>query len=269
MCEYEDLYTQINELDACMWDCYREAIQVASNEHLLDEGLADAALGEFFNQCFQNVIDDRRLHPASACMVCLTVHFGEVSGECPECGSERFYQVATFQGRGAATGFIFQDAILHIFERFFPELKVVSSKDTEFRDSCDLYIPDVAGIEVKGSPAIVSLPDGKTVELGRPGMRRTDTEKKANSNASTFKQEYPIDGVRCYVLSNALPDGWHENHSAIDGIYDVTKLEDWEELIFDLKVDRERAFREKKDVASYPPSSFSLAALSTSAANCR
>lgn len=179
-------------------------------------------------------------------MDCLTVHFGEISSECPRCQSGQFYQVATFQGRGVATGNVFQQAVLHIFERFFPELTVVSSKDTDFRDSCDLYIPDVAGIEIKVSPASISLPDGQIIELGRPGMKRTDTEKKANSNASTFKQDHPIEGVRFYVLSNALPDAWHEEHSAIDGIYDVTRCENWEELIFDLYVDKERASRERR-----------------------
>lgn len=176
-------------------------------------------------------------------MDCLTVHFGEISKECPECGSSRFYQVATFQGRGTVTGSIFQEGVLHIFERFFPELEVVSSSNTEFRDSCDLYIADVAGLEAKGSPAQIALPNGGTIELGRPGMKRTDTEKKANSNAITFKRDQGRADIRFYVLSNALPDAWHEEHSSIDGIYDATRLSNWEELVYDLNVDTKRASR--------------------------
>lgn len=219
---------------------------IERNGHLLDEGLADAALSEFFNQCFQDVIDDRHLHPASACMDCLTIHFGEMPSECPDCGSDRLYQVATFQGRGTVTGNMFQQAVFYIFQRFFPELEAVSSRDTEFRDTCDLYIADVVGIEAKGSPSQIALPNGGTIELRRPGMKRTDTEKKANSNAITFKRDHGRADIRFYVLSNALPDAWHEETSAIDGIYDVTSKEGWDHLIYDLQVDRERASREHR-----------------------
>ena len=77
-------------------------------------------------------------------------------------------------------------------------------------------------------------------------MRRTDTEKKATTNASTFKNDHDDDNVRFYVLSNALPNAWHEEHIAIDEIFDVTTEEGWSDLIYDLKVDRERASREKR-----------------------
>lgn len=223
----------------------REIIE--NNGSILDEGLSDNALDAFFNQCFQDVIDDRQLHPAWACMGCMQVNYGEMPDECPSCGHEKLYQVATFQGRGTATGNIFQEAVAYILERFFPELGVISSRDTQYRDSCDLYVPNVAGIETKGSPVQLSFPNGAVVEFGRPGMRRTDTEKKANSNAITFKQDHPGGDVRFYVLSNALPIGWHEEHSEIDAIYNVTKKQDWEHLVYDLEVDKTRAARDRLD----------------------
>lgn len=213
------------------------------NAHYLDDGLSDEALDAFFENCFQDIIDDRQLHPAWACMDCRDVNYGEKPGTCTRCDGDRLYQIATFQGRGSATGNIFQDAVLHVFERFFSQVGVISSRESDFRDSCDFFVPNVAGIEAKGSPAHVTLPIGKKVILGRPGMRRTDTEKKANSNAVTFKQDHERSDVRFYVLSNALPDGWHEEHSAIDGIFDVTSLKDWKELVYDLDVDKKRASR--------------------------
>jgi len=90
---------------------------------------------------------------------------------------------------------------------------------------------------------VIAAPDGSSIEFGRPGMRRTDTEKKANSNAITFKRDHERSEVRFYVLSNALPEAWHEETSAIDAIYDVSKKEDWDNLTYDLEVDKTRAAR--------------------------
>jgi hypothetical protein len=216
---------------------------VRRNGHLLSSGLTDTSLSTFFNSNFQDIIDDRKLYPTWACMDCMTVHPGERPQQCTSCESDRVFEVATFQARGAATGNVFQEGVAYIFGEFYGDLGIVSSRTTPFRDSCDLYLQDAAGIEAKGSPETVRLPDGTVIELGRPGMRRTDTEKKANSNATTFKRDHP-GNVRYYVMTNALPEGWHEETSSIDGIFDATKAKHWEDLIYELKADQRRASRD-------------------------
>ena len=102
---------------------------------------------------------------------------------------------------------------------------------------------------MKGSPETIVTPTGETVTFGRPGMRRTDTEKKASSNATTFKRDFMRNegrDARFYVLTNALPgDGWQEEHPAIDDIFDVTKSQDWNDFARDLSDDIRRAERDK------------------------
>ena len=219
---------------------------VEQNRHLLDDGITDGTLEAFFNQCFQDIVDDRDLFPAWTCIDCLHSEYGEKPDACTNCNKERIYEVATFQARGTLTGNVFQSGVLHIFDRFFSELGVASSKKTKFKDSCDFYLPDVAGIEAKGSPTAITAPDGSQIEFSRPGMKRTDTEKKAITNASTFKSDHQDDDVRFYVISNALPDAWHEEHIAIDEVYNAATEQGWKDLAYDLNVDKERASRGKR-----------------------
>ena len=186
------------------------------------------------------------MYPAWACLDCSNAEYGIKLDKCPHCNGDRIYEVATFQARGTVTGNVFQFAVHHIFERFFPEFGVIPSRNTDFKDSCDFYVPNYAGIEAKGSPTAILAPDGTKIKFNRPGMRRTDTEKKATTNASTFKNDHVDGNVRFYVLSNALPDAWHEEHSAIDGIYDVATSKAWDDLIFDLDVDKKRAARQRR-----------------------
>lgn len=216
---------------------------------LIQGTLSDKALSKFLQESFQTIIDDRTLYPAWMCLNCMRGEFGQEAENCPNCNSSRIFSVATFQGRAPAVGAIFQEACILIIEKYFPKLGIIPSTETPYRHHCDLYLPQVAGIEAKGSPSYIIAPDGSKIEFGRPGMRRTDTEKKANSNASTFKEDFKrrerLSNPKFYVLTNALPErGWQEEHSFFDGVYDVTKLEHWENFISDLEHDISRAKRE-------------------------
>lgn len=220
---------------------------VAENAHLLENELSDDSLGAFIQQCLGNVIADRGLWPYWFCMDCKQSGYGRKPQSCTHCESTNVYEVATFQGRGAVTGGVFQLAVKYIMDTYYPELGILSSEGTQFENHCDLYIPEIVGIEIKGSPAVLRLPDGNVIEFSRPGMQRTDTEKKANSNANTFKSDYKLLGydTRFYVLTNAVPSGWQEAHSNIDEIYDVTNASQWEEFAFDIGVDKRRADRDR------------------------
>jgi hypothetical protein len=218
-------------------------------EHLniLGDKLSDESLETFIQECFEAVISDRGLWPYWLCMDCKTGGYGKSSRSCIHCGSRRVFEVATFQGRGAVTGGVFQEAVKYLLDTYYPGLEIQRSDGTQFKDHCDLFAPEVAGIEIKGSPAKIRLPDGNVITFDRPGMQRTDTEKKANSNANTFKEDYKALGfdTRFYVLTNAVPIGWQEAHSNIDEIYDVTKAKQWEEFAYDIYVDRRRAGRSR------------------------
>lgn len=220
---------------------------IQQNEEILDAGLTDDALEAFFQRIFQQIIDARNLYPFWVCIDCKHGDYGMKPNGCPYCRGSHVFEVATFQSRGTATGEVFQEAVRHILNRFFPHLGVTSSHGTPYQDYCDLYLPDVLGIEIKGSPTRIKAPDGQDIVLSRPGMRRTDTEKKANSNAATFKEDHRRNhlDVRFYVLTNAVPDGWHEEHHNIDAIYDVTRASQWSEFVSDIDVDTRRAARSR------------------------
>ena len=215
------------------------------NSSVLDIGLTDATLEEFFQRVFQQIIDDRNLHPFWVCTDCKHGNSGEKPDECPYCRGTRVFEAAIFQGRGGATGAVFQEAVLYILNRFYPHLGIEPSHGTPYKDHCDLYLPNVLGIEIKGSPERIRVPDGQEVIFSRPGMRRTDTEKKANSNAATFKEDYRRGNIDAsfYVLTNAVPEGWHEEHHSIDAIYDVTKADQWSDFVSDIEADKKRASR--------------------------
>ncbi len=216
---------------------------VQNNGIILSNGLSDDALTEFFIKNFQDIIDDRQLYPAWACLNCRNIGFGNKPNRCPECENEQLWAVGNFQSRAPATGGVFQAGVKYIFDNFYNHLEVISSSNTQFRDSCDLYVDNAVGVEVKGSPEEITMPNGEVVTFDRPGMRRSDTEKKANSNAVTFKEDHGTNEVRFYVITNAIPAAWHEEHSQIDGIYDATRLAEWETLHFDIEVDINRANR--------------------------
>lgn len=211
----------------------------AKNGTFLSAPLDDKKLGMYFQCCFQEAIVLRRLLPAWACLNCMTVAFGSRPRVCPKCNQHDVFEVATFQARGVAAGEMFEAACYHILTSLYPSLGVVPSEHTPYRDHCDFYVPGIAGIEAKGSPTSITLDNGMVIRFVRPGMLRTDTEKKASANAGTFKRDFfakENTRAKYYVLTSALPrNGWQEDHETIDGVYNVTQAMGWEYFIRDLQ----------------------------------
>jgi hypothetical protein len=77
-------------------------------------------------------------------------------------------------------------------------------------------------IEAKGSALSIINPDGSKTKLGRAGMSRTDTKKKAFANAEEWRERVPAGAF--YIITNSLPNSLLAYHSdTVTGIYDVTK----------------------------------------------
>jgi len=82
---------------------------------------------------------------------------------------------------------------------------------------------DVA-IEVKGSPSVIRNPDGTVTKLGRPGLERSDTRKKAFDNARTHRQRRP-DSL-FFIVSNAVPvDLVGYRSRDVSAVFDATKIQ--------------------------------------------
>lgn len=86
----------------------------------------------------------------------------------------------------------------------------------------DLEIQADVVVETKGSPEFIVNPDKSKSSLGRAGMRRSDTEKKAFANATQWKRRFPKGHF--FILTNSLPISLRAyEDEKIDGIFDVTK----------------------------------------------
>lgn len=140
---------------------------------------------------------------------------------------------------------MFHNATCWILNRLFSELPLASPVGSRYADHCDLWVPDAVGVELKGSARFYRLPNGQVMTLDRPGMMRSDTEKKAASNATTFKADLGAT-ARFYVLTNAVPIAWQEEHPSIDEIYDVGKRADLETFADDIRDDARRASRDQR-----------------------
>jgi hypothetical protein len=157
--------------------------------------------------------------------------WGDKPNACPVCNEKTVYEVATFQGRASYVGGMFEWACWHLLKEGYG---ITSRPTSESTRLYDLEIrPDVV-IEAKGSPTYIINPDGSHSRLGRAGMMRTDTEKKAFANAKKWHTRFP-DGY-FFILTNALPNHLlaYRNRE-IRAIYDVTKKSQLESFISDLK----------------------------------
>ena len=128
-------------------------------------------------------------------------------------------------------GAAFLDALITLLERAFEVQLLPSPAGTRTHD---LEIPHRIAVEVKGSPARITNPDGSIRKLARPGLERSDTQKKAFDNARAFRQVNPK--VPFYIASNAIPSkfvGYWDEH--VTGIIDVTKTERLEFLVEQIK----------------------------------
>ena len=90
-------------------------------------------------------------------------------------------------------------------------------------------------IEAKGSPRSIDNPDGTKSKFDRPGMERSDTEKKAFANGETHRRRKP-EAYFC-VVTNALPSnlvGFRSDN--VNAIFDVTKTDRLDSMMDEIGV---------------------------------
>ncbi len=199
--------------------------QIALDNYAFERGpLSNDALRSYFDGCFDNALEQSGLYPAYGCIACAAnasalVYFGEKPNVCRICGSDRVFQLATFQGRATVYGSAFTSAVQLLFNLHFDIELLPTPQNTKTHD---LEASPRIAIEVKGSARRVLLTDGSSVALDRPGMMRSDTEKKAEANARNYKRLNSLGTF--FVVTNALPDRLRGIRTDdIDGYFDLTK----------------------------------------------
>ena len=96
-------------------------------------------------------------------------------------------------------------------------------------------------IEAKGSAEYIKNPDGTKYDLKIPGMKRSDTEKKAFSNGEKYKSLYPSNIF--YIVTNAIPDGLTIEGRAADGLFNVAKKKELDRFLEECKKNQGKTFR--------------------------
>ncbi len=157
--------------------------------------------------------------------------FGDKPAKCPTCKEATVYEIATFNARASYVGEMFQWAFWLLLKN---QYNIAARPTSDTTRLYDLEIrPDVV-IEAKGSPDYIINPDGSHSKLDRPGMMRSDTEKKAFANAKKWNERFP--NGHFFVVTNAVPTHLHGyRNSTVRAIYDVTKKSQLESLIADFR----------------------------------
>ena len=201
--------------------------QIALNNYNFEQGpISNDDLRSYFDRCFDEALELTGLYPAYGCISCAVdssalVILGEKPNRCTTCGSDRIFQLATFQGRAPVYGATFSSAVRLLFDFHYDIELLPTPQNTRTHD---LEASPRIAIEVKGSARRVRLDNGLIVPLDRPGMLRSDTEKKAEANARNYKR-FNSTGT-FFVVTNALPDRLRGIRTDdIDGYFDLTKAE--------------------------------------------
>jgi len=148
--------------------------------------------------------------------------WGSKPSRCPTCHQFTTYQVATFNAWAAPVGAIFAAAVYFLLRGSYRVPLVDTPGNTKTHD---FEVTSGFVIEAKGSPHQVANPDGSFYELGRPGMERSDTEKKAFANATQFKMRNP--NAYYAILTNALPPRLlNYRNATVNAIFNVTRVEE-------------------------------------------
>ena len=203
-----------------------EYLDVVRNlyDYEFKNGVSNQSLSRYFDNAFQSVVVEHDLYPAWACINCLrhdvsTVRWGAKPSKCPVCGVSAAYSVATFQGRASRFGGVFVVALQHLVYTHYGLELMPTPGNTKTHD---LEVTPKVAVEVKGSARRITFPDGSSYKISRPGMTRSDTEKKAFDNARNFMRSNPAGTF--FIVTNALPrrlDGHRGDN--VNGIFDVTK----------------------------------------------
>jgi hypothetical protein len=199
------------------------------------KGLSNTTLSDFFAKCFSDVSTLFGLYKCWICVACLAkgkpfYGWGDKPNACPKCGRPT-YEVATFQARASHVGRAFQYACRYLLRESYAIGAELTGDKTPLYD---LEIrPDLV-IEAKGSPDSITNPDGSKSSIGRAGMSRSDTHKKAFANATEWKRRFPKGHF--FILTNSLPASLRAyKDDKIDGIFDITKKAQLDEFVSEAK----------------------------------
>ncbi len=225
-----------------------DAISRNAYNRFLIRTINNTQLRDYFNTCFQDSIDHYGLYQCWACINCLrngntSQAWGNPPSRCPHCNSSNVYEIATFQGRSSVVGNAFATAFSYLMNTHFNLPITPTPGNTRTHDF--EVTADVA-IETKGSPSTVTNPDNTLTILGRPGMERSDTRKKAFENARTYRQRNST-GL-FFIASNAIPsDLIGYRNRDVSAVFDVTKLDRLQTMMVEIQdrvdLDRLRARR--------------------------
>ncbi len=200
-----------------------------------NSGVSNDSLSKYFNGCFGDVLKAYGVYQMWICPACLMVGrlsygYGDKPDKCPTCGMP-LYQIATFQGRASYTGDAFMYASLYLLnEKFGLNIRPTSLATRLY----DLEVSHDVVIEAKGSALSTLNPDGSSSKLGRAGMNRSDTKKKAFANAVEWRKRVP--NGQFYIITNSMPSSLKAYHDdAVTGIYDITKRIQLEEFVSELR----------------------------------
>lgn len=164
-------------------------------ERVADERLSRTTLKEFIDASFIEVLLSKGIGPSQT------------------------------QARASITGNTFEICVEIIFERLFPHITIRRNVDLPEAvmtgvGGADFVLYDDTGeivgvIEAKGSADRLEWPDGTIKEPSRPGLRRSDTMKKAICQAYQVSQG--MSDTSFYIITSHLP----KSDSSVEQLYDM------------------------------------------------
>ena len=157
-----------------------------------------------------------------------------------------------FQRRAKLMGDAFEACFEVIMRSFYPEINLVNG--VELSNACligagkadfviyggglSTFSPlrKIAVIEAKGSADHIIGNDGRRIDIDRPGMRRTDTVKKAICNAYQVSRAYP--DTLFFIVTSHKPTSGNAKcmcdlaeGDIVDKIVDVTVKKELDEMV--------------------------------------
>jgi hypothetical protein len=140
------------------------------------------------------------------------------------------YLLATFNARASYVGDAFEYACFYLLKEKFGFNPKITGERTRLYD---FELKTDVVVEAKGSPDHIINPDGTHTKLGRPGMSRSDTKKKAFANGEEWNKRFPNGSF--FIITNSMPSNLTSYRSrTITGIYDVTKKKEIEQFTSEL-----------------------------------
>lgn len=213
-----------------------DAIAKNAYAKFLSVSISNSRLRDYYNTCFQQSIDHYGAYQCWACINCLrlgnqTQAWGKPPSKCPNCNSATVYEIATFQARSSIVGNAFASAFSQLMQTYFRLPLIPTPGNTRTHD---FEVTSNIAIETKGSPMSVTNPDGSLTLLGRPGMERSDTRKKAFENARTYRQRN-AEGL-FFVVSNAIPaDLVGYRNRDVTAVFDATKVDRLNAMLLEIE----------------------------------